>query len=118
MEDEREIMSNEILEIDNIIALSKADDDVKNILLSEISREFGEDIVKDHAEQVFYQDQVVEILELAKNDNGKMTFLITEILKDQEISDLLCNHFLEMDSRTYREEDYILEEELEKKRGM
>jgi len=96
-------MSNEYREINNIIALSKADEDVKNILLSEVSREFGEDIVKERAEQVFYQDQVVEVLELAKQDNGKMTFLITEILKDLPLSDLLFNHFKEMDSTTYRD---------------
>jgi len=103
MKNKIETMSNEYREINNIIALSKADEDVKNILLSEVSREFGEDIVKERAEQVFYQDQVVEVLELAKQDNGKMTFLITEILKDLPLSDLLFNHFKEMDSTTYRD---------------
>ena len=103
MENKMEIMSNEVLEINNIIALSKEDDDVKNILLSEISREFSEEILKEKAEQVFYQDQVIEIIELTKHNNENLTFLITEILKNPVISDLLFNHFLEIDSRTYRD---------------
>ena len=34
-----EVMSNEIMEINNIIALAKADDDIKQVFLSEIVRE-------------------------------------------------------------------------------
>jgi len=39
-----ETMSTEFAEINNILALAKADDGVKKLLLIEVIREFGEDI--------------------------------------------------------------------------
>ena len=40
-----ETMSTEFTEINNILALAKADDGVKKLLLIEVIREFGDDIV-------------------------------------------------------------------------
>lgn len=40
-----ETLSSEFTEINNIIALAKADDGVKKLLLIEMIREFGDDIV-------------------------------------------------------------------------
>lgn len=39
-----ETMSNEFTEISNILALAKADDGIKKLLLIEVIREFGDDI--------------------------------------------------------------------------
>jgi len=86
METKEEIMSNEVIEINNIIALAKADDDVKQVLLSEITKEFT----------VFYSDMVYEVIELAKHDCDKMITLITAILKDELIGTELQRHFDEL----------------------
>jgi hypothetical protein len=40
-----ETMSSEFTEINNILALAKADDGVKKLLLIEVIREFGDDII-------------------------------------------------------------------------
>jgi hypothetical protein len=40
-----ETMSTEFTEINNILALAKADDGVKKLLLIEVIREFGDDII-------------------------------------------------------------------------
>ena len=95
MGDNLEVMSNEYIEVNNIIALAKADSEVKEIVLSEIAREFKDEL-NDKKEQVFYQDQIYEIIELAKHDMVKMTMLMTAILENQEINNLLLNHFKEV----------------------
>lgn len=73
MESKEELMSNELMEINNIIALAKADNDVKKILLSEIAREF----------HMFYEDSIYEILEIAKHDVAKLQIFVSAILKDE-----------------------------------
>ena len=93
--DNLEVMSNEYIEVNNIIALVKADSEVKEIVLSEIAREFKDEL-NDKKEQVFYQDQIYEVIELAKHDTVKMTMLMTAILENQEINNLLLNHFKEV----------------------
>jgi len=96
MEDKIETMSNELYEINSIIAIAKADSEVKEILLSEIVREFGNEEMKEKQEQVFYQDQIYEIIELAKHDMVKMVRLIEAILKTPEIATPIEQHFMEM----------------------
>lgn len=85
MENKIETMSNELCEINNIIALAKADDDIKTVLLNEITKEFA----------IFYEDMVYEVIELAKHDSSKMTAFMTAILENDNIAELLQNHFYE-----------------------
>lgn len=86
MENKIEIMSNELVEINNIIALARADDDVKKILLNEITREF----------LLSYEDMVYEIIELAKHDMIKMIRLCEAILKTPEIATPIEQYFMEI----------------------
>ncbi len=87
MENKIEIMSNELAEINNIIAIAKADDGVKKILLNEITKEFT----------VFYNDMIYEVIELAKHDCVKMVRLCEAILKTDEIATPLQQHFMELE---------------------
>ena len=93
--DKLEVMSNEFIEINNIIALAKADSDIQQMLLGEIVREF-EGELNTKKEQVFYQDQIAEIIELAKHDMDKMITLFTMILEDEDINAELFRHFQEL----------------------
>ena len=95
MEDKTEIMSNEYMEINNIIALAKADSEIETILLSEIAREFKPEL-EQKQEMIIYEDKIYEVIELAKHDMVKMTMLMTAILENQEINNLLLNHFKEV----------------------
>lgn len=92
MIDKIEILSNELIEINNIIALAKADSEIEQILITEIAREFNDELTV-KVEQVFYQDQIIEIIELAKHDRNKMITLLTELLKDDTIHNELKQHF-------------------------
>ena len=76
--------------------MAKADSEIEQILLSEISREF-EGKLKTRKEQVFYQDEIIELIEIAKHNPDKMLILISEILKCNELTDLLINHFKELE---------------------
>jgi len=95
MENKLEIMSNEICEINNIIALAKADSEVEQILLSEIAREFKPEL-EQKEEMIIYEDKVFEVIELAKHDQTKMITFMTAILENREINDLLFNHYQEI----------------------
>jgi len=86
METKEEILSNELIEINNIIALAKFDSDVKQILLTEITKEFT----------MFYDDMVYEVVELSKNCPEKMNTLISAILKTDILATELQIHFEEL----------------------
>ena len=62
MDNKIETMSNELAEINNIIAIAKADDGVRRIFLSEVVREFPD--LQNVSKTVFFQDTVFEILNL------------------------------------------------------
>lgn len=89
--DKTEVLSSEYVEINNIIALAKADSEVEQILLSEVSREF-KDHADIHRERVFFEDMVFEVIELAKHDNTKKVILLNALL-ESDIANDLQQHF-------------------------
>ncbi len=95
MEDKIEIMSNELAEINNIIAIAKADSEVEQILLSEIAREFGKERTDQIKKHVFFQDMVYEVIELAKHEDRKRDMLFIAILEDDKIGTAIQEHFYE-----------------------
>ncbi len=92
VENKIEIMSNELAEINNIIAIAKADDDVKQVFLSEIIREFDE--LQNVSKTVFFQDTVYEILEFARHDNRKKQMFFKTLL-ESELGQDIQDHFYE-----------------------
>jgi len=95
MDNKVEIMSNELAEINNIIAIAKADSEVEQILLSEVAREFGKERTEEIEKQVFFQDMVYEVIELAKHDSKKRDMLFIAILEDDKIGTAIQDHFYE-----------------------
>lgn len=57
-----ETMSAEFTEINNIIALAKADDGIKKILFSEILREFGDELLSLIEQKTAITDEKLETL--------------------------------------------------------
>ena len=93
--DKIETLSSEYAEINNIIALAKADSEIEQILLNEISQEFKDELTN-KTEQIWYIDQVQEILELAKHDPSKKELLVTAIVENDVIEEELKEHFYDV----------------------
>lgn len=94
MENKLETLSQEIKDIDFVINLSVSDKDVKEILLSRVANEFKDEF-DTKKELVFYQDQVDEIIELAKFDDTKKALLCCALVSDEKIGGELENHFVD-----------------------
>lgn len=92
---ETEILSQEKKEINYVISLAQADQDIKNILLSEITQAFKDELEL-KKEQIFYQDQVYEIIELARHDQWKKTLLVCAMIEDDIMEEELKEHFYDV----------------------
>lgn len=86
-----EVMSNELAEISNIIAIAKADSEIEQVLLSEIAREFD---LKNVSKTVFFQDTVFEIIELAEHDDRKKQMFFKTLL-ESKLGQGIQDHFYE-----------------------
>lgn len=93
--DRVEVLSNEYVEVNNIIALAKADEEVRQILIDEIITQglINEEEIRHETEILLFEEKTHEIINLAKATPQRLCYFLCEIVKDDKTSKWLQQYF-------------------------